>query len=108
MLGVPVGGVRRCVRERVCVSCQGPMTSASRTMSQPVEVCHVVSSMRLPGRYRRSTGTSTPYGARRNDPAPRSRIAPNTLGESGRGMHIHSTVPSRAIRHVFSQSERNA
>jgi hypothetical protein len=43
-------GERRCVRDRSVTLCQGPITSASRTMSQPVGVCHVVSSIREPGR----------------------------------------------------------
>ena len=47
-------------------------------------------------------------GARRKCPARRSRMAPNTLGESGRGTHIHSTEPADEIRQVFSQSDRNA
>ncbi len=43
-------GVRRCVRDRVSMSCHGPITSASRTITQPVWVCQVVSRIRLPGR----------------------------------------------------------
>lgn len=77
-------------------------------MIQPVSVCQVVSTIRLPGRYRRSTGTLTPYGARRKWPALRSSTAPKTLGESGRGTHIHSTEPLRAIRQFVSVSDRNA
>ena len=77
-------------------------------MTQPVGVCQVVSMIRLPGRYRRAAGTDTPYGASRKCPAPRSRIDPNTLGESGRGTHIHSTEPAAETRQVFSQSDRNA
>jgi hypothetical protein len=50
-------GERRCVRERSSMLCHGPMHSASRTISQPVRVCQVVSSIRLPGRYRRAAGT---------------------------------------------------
>ena len=84
------------------------MTRASRTITQPVWVCQVVSRIRLPGRYRRAAGTDTPYGPSRKWPAPRSRIAPNTLGESGRGTHNHSTAPAEEIRQVFSQSDRNA
>ena len=34
-------------------------------------------------------------GSSRKWPAPRSRMAPNTLGESGRGTHSHSTDPTR-------------
>ena len=88
--------------------CQRPSTSASRTMSHPVSVCQVVSTISPPGRYRRAAGTLTPYGPTRKWPALRSSIAPKTLGESGRGRHIHSTEPLRAIRHTVSQSERNA
>ncbi|SHW78081.1 Uncharacterised protein [Mycobacteroides abscessus subsp. abscessus] len=43
-------GVRLCVFERESTSCQGPSTSASRTVSHPVLVCHVVSTIRLPGK----------------------------------------------------------
>src|SRR4029077_14714755 len=49
-----------------------------------------------------------PYGLSRKCPAPRSRIAPNTLGESGRGAHSHSTDPLEEIRQAFSQSGRNS
>ena len=75
-------------------------------MAQPVCVCHVVSRISEPGRYRRADGTVTPYGASRKWPAPRSRIDPKTLGESGRGTHIHSTEPAEEIKQVFSQSDR--
>ena len=46
------------------------------------------------GRHRHAVGPS------RKCPAPRSRMAPNTLGESGRGTHIHSTEPADEIRQV--------
>ena len=39
-------------------------------------------------------------------PASRSRMAPNTLGESIRGRHSHSTLPLGATSAVVSQSER--
>ena len=85
------------------------MISASRTTSQPVGVCQVVSSTSVPGRYRRAAGTCD---AERGHPeraaAPRSSSAVKTLGESGRGTHIHSTAPDGAIRQLDSQSERNA
>ena len=35
-------------------------------------------------------------------------MAPNTLGLSGRGRHIHSTLPLGATRATDSRSERNA
>src|SRR5207253_8490170 len=44
----------------------------------------------------------------RKFPAARSRTEANTLGLSGRGTHIHSTLPLGAIRQLASQSERNA
>ena len=69
-------------------------------------VCQVVSSTIVPGRYRRSWGTGWPR-ARTERPGPRSSIAPNTLGESGRGRHSHSTALSAATRQLTSQSERN-
>ncbi|SLH66135.1 Uncharacterised protein [Mycobacteroides abscessus subsp. abscessus] len=53
-------GVRRCVRLRWSLLCQGPSTSASRTISQPVSVCQVVSRIMPPGRYRRAAGTLRP------------------------------------------------
>ncbi|COX31840.1 Uncharacterised protein [Mycobacterium tuberculosis] len=43
-------GVRRWVRDRRSISCHLPITSASRTISQPIWVCQVVSMIRLPGR----------------------------------------------------------
>src|ERR1041385_6374898 len=47
-------------------------------------------------------------GPSRNPPAPRSRMAPNTLGESMRGRHNHSMFPLAAIRAADSVSERKA
>src|SRR5436190_20554142 len=44
----------------------------------------------------------------RNVPASRSSIAPNTLGPSKRGRHIHSTAPLGATSAHVSQCERNA
>ncbi|CAO5234098.1 hypothetical protein FAGKG844_190083 [Frankia sp. AgKG'84/4] len=46
-------------------------------------------------------------GPNRNPPAERSSTEPKTLGASGRGTHIHSTLPLGATRHDVSQSERN-
>src|SRR6478735_5827133 len=101
-------GDLRWVLDRWSVLCQGAMISESRTMSQPVGVCQVVSSTRVPGRYRRAAGTATPNGPTRNEPPARSSSAVKMLGESGRGTHIHSTAPDGAIRQFDSQSERNA
>src|SRR6059058_4281736 len=47
-------------------------------------------------------------GPMRNVPASRSSIAPNTLGPSRRGRHIHSTAPDGATSAHVSQSLRNA
>src|SRR4051794_8960028 len=44
----------------------------------------------------------------RKVPASRSSMAPNTLGPSKRGRHIHSTAPLGATRAQVSQSDRNA
>src|SRR5689334_23132869 len=44
----------------------------------------------------------------RNVPASRSSMAPNTLGPSKRGRHIHSTAPLGATSAHVSQSDRNA
>ena len=82
------------------------MISASRTTSHPVGVAQLVSSTMVPGRYRRAAGTVMPSGPSRNPPAERSRIEPNTLGESIRGRHSHSTFPLGAISAVVSQSDR--
>ena len=49
---------------------------------------------------------SRPAGPSRKPPASRSSIAPNTLGESNRGRHIHSTLPLGAISAQVSQSDR--
>src|SRR5205085_4610377 len=43
---------------------------------------------------------------RRKPPAPRSSMAPNTLGESIHGKHIHSTLPLLATSAATSQSDR--
>ena len=47
-----------------------------------------------------------PKGPNRKPPAPRSSIAPNTLGESKRGTHSQSTVPSGATSAPVWQLER--
>ena len=84
------------------------MPRASRTITHPIRVSQVVSSTIVPGMYRRAAGTLTSAGASRKVPASRSRIAPNTLGESIRGRHIHSTLPFGATSAVVWQSDRNA
>ena len=84
------------------------MTSASRTTSQPVGVCHVVLSTFVPGSYVRASGTLIPNGPSRNAPAPRSSRLPNTLGESNRGTHSQSIAPSGATSAPVWQSDRNA
>ena len=75
-------------------------------MIQPPRVSQLVSRIIVPGRYRRAAGTCTPAGPSRNMPASRSSSAPNTLGESIRGRHIHSTLPLGATSAVVSQSDR--
>ena len=84
----------------------GASTSASWTTIQPVAVIQLVSSTFVPGTYRRATGARRLRGPRRKAPAPRSSSAPNTLGESKRGRHSHSTVPSDATSAPVWQSER--
>src|SRR6188472_482023 len=49
-----------------------------------------------------------PKGPKRKPPAPRSSNAPNTLGESKRGTHSQSTVPSGATSAPVWQLERKA
>src|SRR5216683_379167 len=83
------------------------MTSRSCTVIHPVGVCQVVSSTIVPGTYLRCCGTRVLPGPNLKEPAARSRSAPNTLGESGRGRHSHSTDPSGAIRQLCSQLDRN-
>ncbi len=100
-------GTRRYRSRRSSVGA-GPITSRSHTITQPVGVCQVVSSTLVPGTYRRWLGTSMPLGPKRKFPAARSSSAPNTLGESGRGRHSHSTEPSGATSVLISQSDRNA
>src|ERR1700733_13004993 len=56
--------------------------------------------------YRRCCGTLVLPGPNRNTPAARSRGAPKTLAESGRGRHSHSTDPSGATRQLCSQLDR--
>src|SRR5437870_12036313 len=77
-------------------------------MIQPPGAPQLVSSTIVPGRYLRAAGTATPSGPSRNIPASRSRIAPNTLGESKRGRHSHSTLPLGATSAQVAQSERQA
>jgi hypothetical protein len=50
VLGLVVVGVRRYVFERSLSWCQGPMSSASRTIIQPVGVPQLVSRIIVPGR----------------------------------------------------------
>ena len=45
-------------------------------------------------------------GPKRKLPASRSSSAPNTLAESSRGRHIHSTAPLGATSAVVWQSDR--
>ena len=73
----------------------------------PVGVCQVVSSTIVPGRYRRCCGTWALLGPNRKLPAPRSRSAPNTLGESGRDRHSYSTAPFGATRQLCSQLDNS-
>jgi hypothetical protein len=83
------------------------MTSRSWTVIHPVGVCHVVSSTIVPGTYLRCCGTWALLGPNLNVPAARSSSAANTLGESGRGRHSHSTDPSGATRQLCSQLDSN-
>jgi hypothetical protein len=62
----------------------------------------------VPGKYWRWAGTELSTGARRNDPADRSRIVPKRLGSCGLGRHIHSMEPVGATSRVFSQSDKKA
>ncbi len=84
------------------------MLSASRTITQPIRVSQLVSSTIVPGCSAGRRVRSTSAGPTRKLPASRSRIDPNTLGESIRGRHIHSTFPFGAISAVVTQSDRNA
>ena len=80
--------------------CRFPSPATTRrswTTSQPVGVCHVVSSTMVPGTYRRWWGTSVFVGPKRKLPAVRSSRAPKTLGESGRGRH-RAIPPNRPAR----------
>src|SRR5690348_7662095 len=83
------------------------MARKSWTIIHPVGVCQVVSSTIVPGTYRRCCGTWALVGPTRKAPAARSNSAPNTLGESGRGRHSHSTAPLGATRQLCSQLDRN-
>ena len=49
-----------------------------------------------------------PNGPSRKAPASRSSSAPNTLGESNRGTHSQSMVPSAATSAPVWQLERKA
>ena len=49
-----------------------------------------------------------PNSPSRKAPASRSSSAPNTLGESNRGTHSQSTVPSAATSAPVWQLERKA
>ena len=77
-------------------------------MIQPEPVPQLVSSTIVPGQVaprRRDLDRVRPEPEL---PASRSSIAPNTLGESTRGRHIHSTAPLGATSATVSQSDRNA
>jgi hypothetical protein len=84
------------------------MVRASRTTTQPLGVCQVVSNTFVPGSYLRAAGTLMPKGPSRNEPASRSSRLPNTLGESKLGTHSQSTAPSGATRAPVWQSDRKA
>src|SRR5688572_28873096 len=86
------GTLRYCVFR--LLGSEGPSTSRSVTVSQPDGVCQLVSTISVPGTYRRECGTDAFEGPNRNDPADRSNSAPKTLGESGRGKQSHSNAPS--------------
>src|SRR6516164_7666790 len=83
------------------------MARRSCTIIHPVGVCQVVSSTIVPGTYLRSCGTWVLLGPNRKVPAARSSSAPNTLGESGRGRHSHSTAPLGATRQLCSQLDKS-
>ena len=85
----------------------GPTSRTSRTTAQPPGW---PTSSPAPSSRVDSAGQPvrvTSAGPSRNHPAPRSRIAANTLGLSIRGRHIHSTVPLAAISADTSQSDKN-
>jgi len=84
------------------------MVNASRTSSQPLGVCQVVSNTFVPGIYVRDVGTFMPYGPKRKYPEPRSSRLPKTLGLSNLGTQSQSTEPSGATRAPVWQFERNA
>src|SRR5215475_1288211 len=84
------------------------MARKSCTIIHPVPVCQVVSSTIVPGTYRRCCGTWALLGPNRKLPADRSSSAANTLGESGRGRHSHSTAPFGATRQLCSQFDKSA
>ena len=44
---------------------RGPIVSASRTTTQPLDVCQVVTSVLVPGSYVRAAGTPMPNGPTR-------------------------------------------
>ena len=84
VLGVEVGRratVRLGALRRGCAT--DPCTGRRARCSQPVRVCQVVSTIRLPGRYRRAAGTISSYGPSRNEPALRSRMALKTRRRVG-------------------------
>src|SRR5215469_12775600 len=103
----PVSVGARWYSGRRTPSLAGPTARKSCTVIQPVGVCQVVSSTIVPGTYRRCCGTWALLGPNRNVPADRSSNAPNTLGESGRGRHSHSTDPSGATRQLCSQFDNS-
>ena len=86
--------------------CQRLTVRASRTTTQPLRVCHVVSSTRVPGTYRRPAGAIRFAAPTLKRPAPRSRIAPNTLGLSGRGRH--NPFPLGDTRAISVHDDRKA
>ena len=86
----------------------GPMVRASRTITQPPFVCHVVETMLVPASYARAVGTLMPKGPKRKYPAWRSSKVPNTLGASKLGTHSHPTPPSGEISAPVWQLDKNA
>ena len=77
-------------------------------LAQDAVVAEVVTRVLVPGSYARCDGTLMLNGPSRKAPACWSSSAPNRLGESNRGTHSQSTVPSGATSAQVWQLERKA
>ena len=86
-----------------------PTASASVSVSEPLAVVNVVSSIMVSSKYRRVVSNDVPSGGEIVQyPAASSRRRPNTDGPSKRGKHSQSIDPPRLTSAAERQSDSRA